>query len=111
VWADRERVERRLHALVADFLDNRAGDADRELDLGVFAFVAEVKERRTPDEIRDMVEQRERPEAEYTPEAEWAQSMWYRCSDSRDWIASGLFRRAMMIADGDYDELDDDEDP
>ena len=36
--------------------------------------------------------------------------MWYRCSDMRDWIAAGLLRRAMRIADGEFDELDDDED-
>jgi hypothetical protein len=109
MWTDRDEVERRIHALVADFLDAREAAADRELDLGVFAIVAEIRERRTPEEIEDVVEQRKRPEAGYTPEAEWTPSMWYRCSDLRDWIASGLFRRAMQIADGEYDEYFDDE--
>lgn len=104
MWADREEVELRINALVADFLDAREASADRELDLGTFAIVAEIKERSTPDEINDLVESRQRPEAGYTPEAEWSQSMWYRCSDVRDWIAAGLFRRAMLIAEGDYDE-------
>jgi hypothetical protein len=45
---------------------------------------------------------------EYTPEAEWTPSLWYRCSDVREWVASGLFRRAMMIADGEYDAPDSD---
>jgi hypothetical protein len=110
MWANRDRVERRLHAFVADFLDSREANADRELDLGVFAIVAEVRERRTPDEIDELVEQRKRPEVEYTPEAEWTQSMWYRCSDARDWIAAGLFRRGMMIADGEFDAREPDED-
>jgi hypothetical protein len=109
MWVDRERAERRLHALVADFLDSREADADRELDLGVIAIVAEVKERRTAEEIRELLDERGRPEAEYTPEAEWTQSFWYRCSDFRDWIASGLFRRAARIADGEYDENDESE--
>jgi hypothetical protein len=104
MWADRERAERRLHALIADFLDSRDAEADRELDLGVVAIVAEVKERRTPEEISEVLDERVRPEAEYTPEAEWTQSFWYRCSDLRDWIASGLFRRVTMIADGEYGE-------
>jgi len=110
MWADREQVERRINALVADFLDSREASADRELDLGTFAIVAEIKERSTPDEINDLVETRKRPEARYTPEAEWTQSMWYRCSDVRGWIASGLFRRAMQIADGEYDDSSGDED-
>ena len=103
MWANREQVEARLHALIADFLDSRE-DSDRELDLGVIAFVVEVKERRTPEEIEDLLAQRTRPEAVYTPEAEWTQSMWYRCSDAREWVASALFRQAMLIADGEYDE-------
>jgi hypothetical protein len=111
MWADREQTEKRLNALVADFLDSREGSADRELDLGVFAIVAEVRERSTHEEISELLEQRKRPEVGYTPEAEWTQSLWYRCSDVRGWIASGLFRRAMQIADGDYDEPDDSEDP
>jgi hypothetical protein len=111
MWVDRDRAERRLNALVADFLDSQGAQADRELDLGVIAIVAEVKERRTPEEISELLDQRARPEAEYTPEAEWTQSLWYRCSDFRDWIASGLFRRATMIADGEYDEDAESESP
>ncbi|HEY4414001.1 MAG TPA: hypothetical protein VGN06_13480 [Gaiellaceae bacterium] len=111
MWADRSAVEKRLNALVADFLDSRGSAADRELDLGVFAIVAEIRERSTPEEINDVLEERARPEVGYTPEAEWTQSMWYRCSDVRGWIASGLFRRAMQIADGDYDDADASQDP
>ena len=46
MWADRDLVERRLHALIADFLDERDEDAV-ELDLGVFAIVAELRVRHT----------------------------------------------------------------
>ena len=112
MWRDREAVEGRLVGLVRDFLDSQAASSgdDDEIDVGHVAIVAEIKWRRTPDEIRDIVQQRQRPEVVYTPEAEWTQSVWYRSSDSRDWINAGLFRRAMLIADGDYDSDDDDED-
>jgi hypothetical protein len=110
MWADRERAERRLNALVADFLDSRGADSgDDELELGVIAIVVEVKGRKEPDDIKRMLDSRTRPEVEYTPEAEWWHNVWYRCSDSRDWIASGLFRLAMKVADGDYDDDEDDD--
>lgn len=109
VWADRQQVEERLQALIADFLDSRGDDSDVDLDLGVVALVAEVKHRRPPESIERLLEERKRPEAVYTPEAEWTHTIWYRCTDLRDWIASGLFRQAMLVADGDYDQ-DDDED-
>lgn len=104
MWANREQVEQRLHALVADFLDSRGDDSDVDLDLGVVALVAEVKHRRTPESIEGLLKERKRPEAVYTPEAEWTHTIWYRCTDLRDWIASGLFRQAMIVADDDYEE-------
>ena len=110
MWADRERTEARLQALVADFLDSMDRRLDREAEVGVFALVAEVKERRTPEEIGEVLETRTRPEAAYTPEAEWTHSTWYRCSDLRDWIAAGLFRRAMLVADDFFAGEDEDED-
>ena len=108
MWADRQKVEQRLHALVADFLDSRGEDSDVDLDLGVVALVAEVKHRRSPESIERLLEERTSPEAVYTPEAEWIHTIWYRCTDLRDWIASGLFRQAMLVADGDYDDDQDD---
>ena len=88
--------------LVADFLDSRgAASGDEELELGVIAIVVEVKGRKESDDIKEVLDSRTRPEVEYTPEAEWWHNVWYRCSDSRDWIASGLFRLAMKVADGD----------
>ena len=110
MWADRERAEKRLNALVADFLDSRGADSgEDEIELGLIAIVVELKTRDTPDEIRELVDTRTRPEVEYTPEAEWWHSVWYRCSDSRNWVASALFRRAMKVADGDYDDDEDDD--
>jgi hypothetical protein len=110
MWANRAQVEQRLQAFIADFIDAQAEDADREIDLGTFAVVAEIKERRTPEEINEVLNSRRRPEVGYTPEAEWTDSLWYRCSDLRGWVAAGLFRRAMKIADGDYELDADDQD-
>jgi hypothetical protein len=105
VWADRDRVERRLHALIADFLDERAEAAD-ELDLGVFAIVAELRVRHTSG-VAEVLRGRRRPEAEYTPEAEWVEAIAFSSSDGRPWISSGLFRSAMRLADGDNPVYDD----
>ena len=99
MWADRELVESRIHALVADFFDYRDDDDD-EFDLGVFALVAEVKTKKTPEEIANTREERKRPEAGYTPEAEWFHSVTYRCSDGRTWINSGLFEQAKRVSSG-----------
>lgn len=41
----------------------------------MFAIVAEIKERTTPEEINELIEERKRPEVEYTPEAEWTPSL------------------------------------
>jgi hypothetical protein len=111
MWASREQVEQRLQAFIADFIDAMEEDVDGEIDLGTFAFVAEVKERRTPEELSDVLDSRRRPEVGYTPEAEWTGSLWYRCSDLREWVAAGLLRRAMKVADGDYDPVAEDQDP
>jgi hypothetical protein len=105
MWADRDRVERRLHALIADFLDERAEAAD-ELDLGVFAIVAELRVRHTSG-VAEVLRDRRRPEAEYTPEAEWVEAIAFSSSDGRPWISSGLFRSAMRLADGDNPVYDD----
>jgi hypothetical protein len=110
MWRDREEVERRLVGLVSDFMDSQEASAgDDEIDVGHLAIVAEVRWRRTPDEIHDIVQQRKRPEVGYTPEAEWTQNVWYRSSDSRAWVTAGLFRQAMLLADGFYDTDDDDD--
>ena len=105
MWADRDRVERRLHALIADFLDERAEDAS-ELDLGVVAIVAELRVRHTSG-VAKVLGDRRRPEAEYTPEAEWIEAISFSSSDGRPWINSGLFRSAMRLADGDDPAYDD----
>jgi hypothetical protein len=92
-------VEQRLHALIADFLDVRCEEAD-EYDLGVIAIVTELRARHTSG-IAKVLGQRRRPEAEYTPEAEWVESIAFSSSDGRPWINAGLFRSAMRLADGD----------
>lgn len=98
MWADRDRVERRLRALIADFLEVRAEEAG-ELDLGVFAIVAELRVRHTSG-VAEVFGDRHRSEVEYTPEAEWVESIAFSSSDGRPWINSGLFRSAMRLADG-----------
>jgi hypothetical protein len=47
---------------------------------------------------------------EYTPEAEWHHSVWYRCSDNRDWIQAGLFRAAMLLAEAENADAVEEED-
>ena len=49
--------------MIADFLDERAEDAN-ELDLGVFAIVAELRVRHTSG-VAEVLGDRRRPEAEY----------------------------------------------
>ena len=109
MWADRDRVERRLQALIADFLDERAEDAS-ELDLGVFAIVAELRVRHARG-VAEALDDKRRPEAEYTPEAEWVEAIAFSSSDGRPWINSGLFRSAMRLADGDNPVYDESEEP
>lgn len=84
--------------MIADFLDERAEDAN-ELDLGVFAIVAELRVRHTSG-VTEVLGDRRRPEAEYTPEAEWVEAIAFSSSDGRPWINSGpgYFRVAPSVA-------------
>lgn len=91
--------------MIADFLDERAEDAN-ELDLGVFAIVA--SSGCGTSGVAEVLGDRRRPEAEYTPEAEWVEAIAFSSSDGRPWINSGLFRGAMRLADGDNPVYDDD---
>lgn len=104
MWADRDRVERRIHALIADWLEERAEDAD-EYELGVVAVVAELRVRTS--DTAETLRKRRRPEVEYTPEAEWIEGISFSSSDGRPWINSGLFRSAMRLADRDNPAYND----
>src|SRR5919197_6702043 len=93
----REQARLRLHALVDDFVDSASRGAD-EFDVGVAAIVAEVRYSTSPEGIEYILNQRQRPEVEYTPEAEWKHEVQFRCSDSRMWVQAGLLRDALYIA-------------
>jgi hypothetical protein len=56
----------------------------------VVGLVVELKGRQPPEEIHRLLDERQRPDVEYTPAAEWTQSVLYRCTDSRDRVASGF---------------------
>jgi hypothetical protein len=65
----------------------------------VFAIVAELRVRHTSG-LADALADRRRPEAGYTPEAEWVEAIAFSSSDGRPWVQAGLFRSAMRLADG-----------
>jgi hypothetical protein len=111
MWRDRDEAETRLNALVADFLDSQEAESGEvEIDLGVIAFVTELRTRRTADDLEYVLGQRTRPEAGYTPEAEWSTSIWYRSTDLREWVNTGLFRTAMLVAEGAFDDEEEADD-
>jgi hypothetical protein len=108
----REQARARLHALVDDFVDS-SGEGEEDFDIGVAALVAEVKRRRPSDVIEAILEQRHRPEAQYTPEVEWSHQVEFRCTDIRDWVQAGLLRDALRTATNfatDDDDEDDEDD-
>lgn len=105
---NREELERRLNALVADFLDSLTEDYEEGFDLGVALILAEVRYPADAERIEDLVARRPRPEAQYTPEAQWHHTVWFRCTDHRDWVQAGLLHEALRLAH-DYDTDDEDD--
>jgi hypothetical protein len=87
----REQVERRLHALVADWLDIVAEDNSDGFDVGVVGFIGEVV---TPDPEYTVLR---REEGGYTPAMDTHNYFSYYCSDHRWYIKRAIFGDA-----GDY---------
>jgi len=106
----REQLERRLHALVADWLDFLAKDNSSGFDLGVVGFIGEVV---TPDPDYTVLR---REEGGYTPEMDTDYYFSYYCSDHRWYIKRAIFRDAAEhfqyspVNESDRDEDEDDED-
>jgi hypothetical protein len=90
-FPEREQVERRLHALVADWLDIVAKDNSDGFDLGVVGFIGEVV---TPDPEYTVLR---REAGGYTPEMDTSYYFSYYCSDHRWYIKRAVFGDA-----GDY---------
>jgi hypothetical protein len=82
----RNALTARIDALTADFIDSLGREFEGGFELGVIAVVAEVRHPAEVADVEAVVTGRRRPEVEYTPEAEWHHSVWYRCSDNRDWM-------------------------
>jgi hypothetical protein len=83
----RDELDRRLHALVADFLDDLEADHPEGSDLGPVMLIAET---RTPWDGEVPLR---RSDAGYTPsdfEVEWR--IW--CSDWRWWVQAAMLREA-----------------
>jgi len=87
----RDQVERRLHALVADWLDTIARDNQDGFDIGIVGFIGEVS---MPDPETTLLR---REEGGYTPPLDTDQYTSYYCSDHRWWMKRALFGDA-----GDY---------
>jgi hypothetical protein len=105
----REQVERRLHALVADWLDIVAEGNSDGFDLGVVGFIAEVV---TPDPEYTILR---REEGGYTPPMDTNSYFSYYCSDHRWYIKRAIFGDAgdhyrYPPADSDDDNGETDED-
>jgi hypothetical protein len=106
----RQEIESRLQALLADHLDAVATQNPEGFDIGVIAIVTEVRYPASVEEVEELVESRGRPEAFYTPEAEWNTYVAMGCSDSRNWIQGGILNAALDLLDEPAIDVDD-EDP
>ena len=103
----RKEIESRLQALLADHLDAVATQNPEGFDIGIVAIVTEVRYPASVDEVEELVESRGRPEARYTPEAEWNTYVAMGCSDSRSWIQSGILNAALELLDEPAIDVDD----
>ncbi len=84
----REQLERRMHALVADHLDQIAEANPDGFDLGVVAISAEVV---TPDPEATLLR---REDGGYTPAIDSYYYWSYYCSDHRWWVKKALYAEA-----------------
>jgi hypothetical protein len=108
---NRDRIEARLRAFVADHLDGIEEANPEGFELGVVMILSEVRYAAAPEHIEWLVEHRGRPEAEYTPEAERRSYIAFGCTDNRQWVKRGVLTEALMLLDApEADDSDDGED-
>jgi hypothetical protein len=77
----REQLEGKIAAFIGGWLDGAYDQYGETFDIGTFAFVAEVK---------------------FHPEEEGGygySEIGWSCSDERNWVQAGLFRRALVLAE------------
>jgi hypothetical protein len=90
----REEIEARISAFVGSWLDGAYERYGEDFDVGEVAVVFEVV---------------------FPPEQEGSAvstEIGWTCTDSRNWVQAGLFRRAMILAEDDAfagEELEDEE--
>ena len=89
----REQLETRMHALVADHLDQIAQQCPEGFDLGIIAFVVEVMfpDPETAEGVR-------REEGGYWPPSPDALTYQHvLCTDRRAWVAERVLRNAYEL--------------
>src|SRR4051812_34176276 len=93
----REQAESKISAFVADWLDGAEEKWPEGFTIGVVGVVLEV-------ELPPEEQERGYPHSD----------IGYTCTDAREWVQAGLFRRAMIAAEASmypgsdgYDEDDD----
>jgi hypothetical protein len=88
---DRRELERRISAFISGYLDGAYERYGDDFDFGVFAFIAEVQLPGDPTlEIQS-----------------GASDVGWICSDARNWVQAGLFRRAYVLAEYERDDPGD----
>jgi hypothetical protein len=84
----RDELERRLNALVADFLDAAEADFPEGFDFGPVMLVAETRTRWDGEVAL------RRSDGGYVPAADAAISFRTWCSDWREWVQAELLKEA-----------------
>jgi len=93
VISGRDEIKAEISAFVDGWLDNATKLWGDDFAVGVFALIFEV--RFPPDEADSL----------------GSTDIGWTCSDAREWVQAGLFRRALVKAEvSEYELASDDED-
>jgi hypothetical protein len=77
----RDEMEARINAFIGSWLDGAADAYGEDFELGEFAFIFEVRIPASEDGVYGDAD------------------IGWTCSDPRDWVQSGLFRRALILSE------------